>query len=95
MKRCAFILSLVLPAAAYAQSQNFEMPGGSGCSGEIARYRAVQQNDYTSGNVAKSVHTQIEREIAAAEKLCSAGDDAKATAMIHASQVRHGYPTHI
>jgi hypothetical protein len=71
------------------------MPGGSGCAGEIARYRAVQENDLAMGHVAKSVYGQIKREIAAAEQACSAGQDAKATAMIHASQVRHGYPTHI
>jgi hypothetical protein len=99
MKRCAFLLSLVLASGAYAQSPvtppSFSMPGGSGCSGEIARYRAVQDNDLAMGHVAKSVYAQIKREIEAAEKVCGAGQDAKATAMIHASQARHGYPTHI
>ena len=99
MKRCAFLLPVLLASAASAQSPvtppSFSMPGGSGCAGEIARYRAVQDNDLAMGHVAKSVYNQIKREIDAAERVCSAGQDAKAEAMIRASQVRHGYPTHI
>ncbi len=99
MRRCAFLLSLVLVSPASAQSPvtppSFAMPGGSGCEGEIARYRAVQENDLAMGHVAKSVYSQIKREIDAAEKVCAAGQDAKAEAMIRASQARHGYPTHI
>lgn len=99
MKRCAPLLLLLSAAAAFAQTPvtppGFEMPGGSGCAGEIARYRAVQENDHASGNVAKSVFLQIQREIAAAEQVCSKGNDAKATSMIRASQARHGYSTHL
>jgi hypothetical protein len=94
-------LALILLAAvpAFAQSPvtppSFQMPGGEGCAGEIARYRAVQENDIAMGHVAKSVYAQIKREIEAAEKVCNTGQDAKATQMIHASEARHGYPTHI
>ena len=99
MKRYALLSSLILSSAAFAQSPvtppDFRMPGGSGCSGEIARYRAVQENDHASGNVAKSVYNQIKREIAAAEKFCAAGNEAKATAIVHASEARHGYSTHL
>jgi hypothetical protein len=100
MKPHAPLLSIVLASsAAFAQSPvtppSFQMPEGSGCAGEIARYRAVQENDIAMGHVAKSVYAQIKREIEAAEKVCAAGQDAKATAMIHASEARHGYPTHI
>ena len=99
MKRRAPLLLLFSAAATFAQTPvtppGFEMPGGAGCAGEIARYRAVQENDHASGNVAKSVYLQIQREIAAAEQVCSAGNDAKATAMIRASQARHGYSTHL
>ena len=73
----------------------FPDAGRFGCAGEIARYRAVQDNDLAMGHVAKSVYNQIKREIDAAEKACAAGQDAEATAMIHASETRHGYPTHI
>jgi hypothetical protein len=99
MTRCAGLILLALASGAYAQAPvtppSFSMPGGSGCSGEIARYRAVQENDLAMGHVAKSVYAQIKREIAAAEQVCSAGQDAKASAMIRASQTKHGYPTHI
>ena len=47
------------------------------------------------GHVAKSVYNQIQREIAAAERTCSAGHDAEAKAMIIASKQRHGYPTNL
>ncbi len=96
MKIYASVLLLSLSSGALAQSpvtpEDFQMPSGSGCAGKIARYRAVQENDYRSGNEAKSVYFQVKREIDAAEKVCSAGDQAKASAMIRASQVRHGYP---
>jgi hypothetical protein len=99
MKRYALLPFILLSSQAFAQSPvtppSFQMPGGSGCAGEIARYRAVQDNDLAMGHVAKSVYLQIKREIEAAEKVCGAGQDAKATAMIHASEARHGYPTHI
>jgi hypothetical protein len=99
MKRCALLLSLGVATTAFAQSPvtppSFQMPGGAGCAGEIARYRAVQANDLAMGHVARSVYAQISREIDAAEKACAAGQDAKATAMIHASEARHGYPTSI
>jgi hypothetical protein len=100
MKRCALLLSLVLASSASAQEgpitpPDFAMPGGSGCTAEIARYRAVQANDLAMGHVAKSVYAQIQREIAAAEQACAAGQDAKAMGMIRASQMKHGYPTHI
>jgi hypothetical protein len=99
MKRYALLPFILVSSHAFAQSPvtppSFQMPGGSGCSGEIARYRAVQDNDLAMGHVAKSVYLQIKREIDAAEKVCAAGQDAKATGMIHASEAKHGYPTHI
>jgi hypothetical protein len=99
MKRYALLPFILMSSPAFAQAPvtppSFQMPGGSGCAGEIARYRAVQDNDLAMGHVAKSVYLQIKREIDAAEKVCGAGQDAKATAMIHASEARHGYPTHI
>ena len=99
MKGFAIIGWVLTATAASAQSPvtppDFQMPGGAGCVGEIARYRAVQQNDYASGNVAKSVYLQVKREIDAAEKACSEGQEAKASAMIRASQTRHGYSTRL
>lgn len=72
---------------------SFQMPEGQGCTGAIARYRAVQDNDLSMGHVVPSVYAQIKREVAQAEKVCAAGHDAEARAMIAASESRHGYPT--
>jgi hypothetical protein len=81
------------PASTDVTPSNFVMPAGSGCAGEIARYRAVQDNDLAMGHVAKSVYNQIKGEIADAEQVCAAGKDGEARAMITASRKRHGYPT--
>src|SRR5437764_377829 len=45
---------------------NFQMPAGAGCSGDIARYRAVQDDDLAMGQIAQSVYKQIRAEIDAA-----------------------------
>jgi hypothetical protein len=99
MKLCALLFSLLPASPAFAQSPvtppSFQLPGGSGCASDIARFRAVMENDYSSGNVAKSVYQQVSHEIDAADKVCAAGQDAKASAMIRTSQARHGYSTHM
>jgi hypothetical protein len=73
----------------------FQLPEGGNCAAEIARYRAIMDNDLSMGHVAKSVYNQISREIAAAEATCTAGHDSQAKAMIVASKKRHGYPTEL
>ncbi len=60
--------------------------------GAIARYRGVMENDHATGHVNQSVYDQIQREIAEAAAACSAGQDARAVSLIHASKSRHGYP---
>lgn len=72
--------------------QNFAMPGGEGCSGEVARWQAVQTNDYASGNIGLKVYHQVQGEIARADAACRAGHDAEARNLVHASKRRHGYP---
>ena len=72
---------------------NFQMPQGSGCAGEVARYRAVQDDDLAMGQIARSVYNQIRAEIAAAAQACSARRDEESRAMILASRKRHGYPS--
>jgi hypothetical protein len=47
------------------------------------------------GHVVQSVYNQIKRETDAASKLCAAGRDAEAKAMVTTSQSRHGYPTNL
>jgi hypothetical protein len=81
------------PGSISVTPPGFQLPAGGSCSGEIARYRAIQQNDFAMGHVAQSVYSQIKNEIAGAERECSAGHDAQSRAMIIASKKRHGYPT--
>jgi hypothetical protein len=80
------------PNSLVVAPSNFQMPQGSGCAGEVARYRAVQDDDLAMGQIAQSVYNQIRGEIAAAAQACSAGHDDEARGMILASRKRHGYP---
>ncbi|MBV8765139.1 MAG: hypothetical protein JOZ66_09515, partial [Hyphomicrobiales bacterium] len=43
--------------------QGFALPGGAGCEGDVARFRAVMSNDYQTGNVNLSVYKSITSEI--------------------------------
>lgn len=81
------------PASVDVAPQDFHMPSGEGCVGDIARYQAVQDHDLATGNVNQSVYNQIKKEIAVAEQQCTDGHEAQARATILASRRRHGYPT--
>ncbi len=70
----------------------FQLPEGSGCSADISRWQAIQQNDLQTGHVNKAVYDQIQSETAAAAAACQAGRGAEASAMVRASRARHGYP---
>jgi hypothetical protein len=83
------------PGSVAVTPPDFHLPEGGDCSAEIARYRAIQDNDLSMGHVAKSVYGQIKKEIDAAAGVCAAGHDAQAKAMITASKERHGYPTNL
>ena len=72
--------------------KDFRLPEGAGCAGAVARWKAVQENDYASGNIGLRVYHQIKDEIARADAACRAGHDGEARSMIHASKRRHGYP---
>lgn len=84
------------PAATSAASgvtpSSFSMPQGAGCSGDVARWRAIQDNDLQTGHVSKSVYDRIRGEIDAAAAACAAGRDAEASGLVRASRARHGYP---
>jgi hypothetical protein len=80
------------PALLEVTPSNFQMPQGEGCAGDIARYRAITDNDLAMGHVAQTVYNQIKKEIAAADQQCSDGHEAQARATIQASRQRHGYP---
>jgi hypothetical protein len=81
------------PASLPFAPSSFQMPAGSGCGADIARYRAVTDDDLATGNLNQPVYRQIKGEIAAAEQTCAAGKDGEAQAMVVASRKRHGYPT--
>ncbi|WP_230531039.1 hypothetical protein [Microvirga roseola] len=70
---------------------SFRMPEGSGCRGEVARYRAVMSNDLAMGHVNQTVYSRVERDIAQAEAACAAGRDAQALRMVNATKARFGY----
>jgi hypothetical protein len=79
------------PGSVAVTPSDFVMPAGEGCAGDIARYKAVTDNDHSMGHVAQSVYKKIEKEIAEAEQQCSDGHDAQARATVLASRKRHGY----
>jgi hypothetical protein len=82
-----------MPASSSANfaSSGLQMPDGTGCKGEIDRYRAIMDNDLAMGHVNKSVHIRVAREIEQAMSACSAGRDAEAIRMINATKSRYGY----
>jgi hypothetical protein len=80
------------PAEAPPPSAAVKLPEGAGCTAQIARFRAIQDNDLKMGHVNKTVYGQIAGEIAEAESACAAGEDARAQSLIRASRSRHGYP---
>ena len=80
------------PSASQPAAQHGPLPTGSDCASAIARYRAVQDNDLSMGHVNQGVYTQIQGEIAEAQRACSAGEEAKAQSLLRASKARHGYP---
>ncbi len=83
------------PGSAVVTPPGFRLPAGGSCSADVARYRAVLNNDLAMGNVAQSVYNQIKRETDAAEAACSAGRDAEGRSLLAASKKRHGYPADI
>lgn len=88
------VASQAAPAAAArgVTPPDFQAPDGSGCSGAVARYRAVMENDLAMGHVNQSVYAQIQSEISDASAACSAGQDGRALSLLRASKSRHGYP---
>lgn len=79
-------------AAPGVTPSGFRLPEGAGCSGDIARWQAIQSNDLQTGHVNQTVYNQIQGEISQASTVCQAGRDAEARTMIAASKRRHGYP---
>jgi hypothetical protein len=72
--------------------EGFSLPNGGGCQGDVSRFRAVMSNDYQTGNVNLKVYKEISAEIDQADHVCASGNSAQASAMIHATKSKFGYP---
>lgn len=85
------------PAAAPASAQgvtpsSFRLPDGSGCSGEVARFRAILRNDVEVGHLTESVYGRASADLDRAAQACAAGRDGDARAQVVATRRRYGYP---
>jgi len=69
----------------------FAMPTGTGCAGEIARFRAVLANDVQTGNVNQSVANRANPDLDRASAACSAGREGEALSIVSAAKTRIGY----
>jgi hypothetical protein len=69
----------------------FAMPDGAGCTGDIARFRAVLKNDVETGNVNQSVYNRAEPDLQRASAACAAGRDGEARGIVAATKSRFGY----
>lgn len=70
----------------------FRLPTGTGCSGDVARFRAIMKNDIETGHTTKRVYDEIEAEMQKADALCAAGNAGAASGHVRATRVRYGYP---
>jgi hypothetical protein len=71
---------------------NFKLPEGTGCAGDVARFRAIQANDLETGHTTKAVYEQIEAEMKKADAMCQSGNAGGASAHVRATRSRFGYP---
>lgn len=80
------------PAHIRVTSPDLGAPQGGGCAGDIAKFRAIQENDLAKGNVERSVYAQIQADLAEADQACKAGDALRAEGLLRATKAKHGYP---
>ena len=72
---------------------NFSLPTGAGCSGDVARFRAIMKNDMETGHTTKPVFDLIESEMKKADAMCASGNAGGASAHVRATKSRFGYPS--
>lgn len=70
----------------------FHMPTSGGCSGEIARFQAVLDNDVAIGHTTKGVHDRATADLDHARATCSGGNEGAALGQLHAVKTKFGYP---
>jgi len=81
------------PAApSYVTRSDFRLPEGTGCSGEIARFRAVMDNDLATGHVTREVYGRVIADLRGPEAACAAGRAAEASGGLRTVKSRYGYP---
>ena len=71
---------------------NFKLPEGAGCTGDVARFRAIMANDLETGHTTKKVYDEIEGEMKKAEAICASGNSGGASAHVRSTKSRYGYP---
>ncbi len=76
----------------YVTRPDFRLPEGAGCSGEIARFRAVMDNDLATGHVSRDVHGRVMADLRGPEAACAAGRSGEASGSLTAVKRRYGYP---
>lgn len=76
----------------YVTRPDFRLPEGQGCSGEIARFRAVMDNDLSTGNVNRDVHGRVIADLRGPEAACAANRSGEALAGLRTVKSRYGYP---
>jgi hypothetical protein len=76
----------------YVTRPDFRLPEGAGCSGEIARFRAVMDNDLATGHVNREVHGRVMADLRGPEGACAANRSGEASASLRAIKQRYGYP---
>ncbi|WP_439573501.1 hypothetical protein [Phreatobacter sp.] len=76
----------------YVTRPDFRLPEGGGCAGDIARFRAVIDNDLATGHVARDVHGRMQADLGGPDTACRAGRAGEALAGLRAVRQRYGYP---
>ena len=79
------------PAYVRVTPPESHLPQAGGCAGDIAQFRALQDNDLATGHVEKSVYDQIRTELAEADQACAQGDTLRAQGLLRAAKEKHGY----
>jgi hypothetical protein len=78
-------------SAAGVTPSEFRLPDGAGCAGEVARYRAMMENDLATGHVNRRVHDRVSTEIDRADAACAGGHGSEAIRMVAATKSSYGY----
>lgn len=76
----------------YVTQPGFRLPEGGGCAGDLARFRAVIDNDLATGHVNREVYGRVIADLGGPEAACAAGRAGEAAAGLRAVKSRYGYP---